>query len=45
MNRPRDNLLLIEDHIDIAEMLTGYLEGRGFAVDYAADGLVGLHLA
>jgi len=45
MTRPRDNLLLIEDHSDIAEMLTSYFEGRGFAVDYAADGLVGLHLA
>jgi DNA-binding response OmpR family regulator len=45
MSRPRDNLLLVEDHVDIAEMLTSYFEGRGFAVDYAADGLVGLHLA
>ena len=45
MPKPRDNLLLIEDHADIAEMLTHYFEGRGFAVDYAADGLVGLHLA
>ena len=39
------NLLIVEDHADIAEMLTSYLEGRGFAVDYAADGLTGLHLA
>ena len=45
MPKPRDNLLLIEDHADIAEMLTHYFEARGFAVDYAADGLVGLHLA
>jgi DNA-binding response OmpR family regulator len=38
-------VLLIEDHKDIAEMVTAYLENRGFAVDYAADGITGLHLA
>ncbi|MBT8127785.1 MAG: response regulator transcription factor [Gammaproteobacteria bacterium] len=39
------SLLLIEDHNDIAEMVTAYLEGRGYDVDYAADGVTGLHLA
>jgi DNA-binding response OmpR family regulator len=39
------SLLLVEDHTDIAEMLCTYFEGRGFSVDYAADGLTGLHLA
>ena len=43
--RHQDNLLIIEDHRDIAAMVTSYLEGRGFAVDYAADGLTGMHLA
>jgi DNA-binding response OmpR family regulator len=38
-------LLLIEDHRDIAESIVDYLEPRGFAVDYAADGVTGLHLA
>jgi DNA-binding response OmpR family regulator len=38
-------LLLIEDHKDIAEMVIAYLEGRGFEVDYAGDGVTGLHLA
>jgi len=38
-------LLLIEDHTDIAEMVVAYLENRGFDVDYAADGVTGLHLA
>ena len=38
-------ILLVEDHNDIAEMVTAYLEGRGFDVDYAADGITGLHLA
>lgn len=38
-------VLLIEDHRDIAELLTDYLEGQGMVVDYAADGVTGLHLA
>lgn len=38
-------ILLVEDHNDIAEMVTAYLENRGFDVDYAADGITGLHLA
>lgn len=43
MTAPR--VLLIEDHRDLAELLTDYLEGQGVAVDYAADGVTGLHLA
>ena len=39
------SILLIEDHSDIAEMVIAYLENRGFTVDYAADGVTGLHLA
>ncbi|MDH3639332.1 MAG: response regulator transcription factor [Gammaproteobacteria bacterium] len=38
-------LLLIEDHQDIAEMVYDYLEERGYTMDYAADGITGLHLA
>ncbi len=38
-------VLLVEDHHDIAEMVTAYLERRGFNIDYAADGITGLHLA
>ena len=38
-------ILLVEDHKDIAEMVTAYFENRGFLVDYAADGVTGLHLA
>jgi DNA-binding response OmpR family regulator len=38
-------VLLIEDHTDISEMVGAYLEGRGFIVDYATDGITGLHLA
>jgi DNA-binding response OmpR family regulator len=43
--KQESSLLIVEDHADISEMLTSYFEGRGFAVDYAADGLTGLHLA
>jgi len=39
------HLLLVEDNSDIAEMLCSYFEARGFTVDYAGDGLTGLHLA
>lgn len=39
------SILLIEDHHDIAEMVAAYLERRGYSVDYAADGITGLHLA
>ena len=38
-------VLLVEDHQDIAEMVFAYLERRGYEMDYAADGLTGLHLA
>ena len=39
------SILLIEDHKDIAEMVYAWLEGRGYLLDYAADGITGLHLA
>jgi DNA-binding response OmpR family regulator len=39
------SVLLIEDHRDIAEMVGAYLESRGYQLDYAADGVTGLHLA
>jgi DNA-binding response OmpR family regulator len=39
------SLLLVEDHQDIAEMVYGFLERRGYSVDYAGDGITGLHLA
>lgn len=44
-DRQPASLLLIEDHRDIAESIVDYLEPRGFAVDYAPDGVSGLHLA
>lgn len=44
-SEPSNAILLIEDHTDIAEMVMTYLENRGFELDYAADGVTGLHLA
>lgn len=38
-------ILLIEDHQDLAANVGEYLESRGHVVDYAANGLAGLHLA
>lgn len=38
-------ILLIEDNHDIAAMVGDYLEHAGFDVDFAADGITGLHLA
>ncbi len=42
---PSLSVLLVEDHKDIAEMVIAYLEKNGFELDYAADGVTGLHLA
>ena len=42
---PNASILLIEDHRDIAEMVGDFLASRGYTVDYAADGVTGLHLA
>ena len=38
-------ILLVEDNHDIAEMVGDHLEQQGYEVDYAADGVTGLHLA
>lgn len=38
-------LLVIEDNPDLAANIGEYLQGRGDTVDYAADGLTGLHLS
>ena len=38
-------ILVIEDNSDIAANLGDYLEDRGHIVDFAADGVTGLHLA
>ena len=38
-------VLLIEDHRDIADMVGSYLEAKGYRMDFAGDGVTGLHLA
>ena len=38
-------ILLVEDHHDIAAMVGDHLEAEGYEVDYAADGITGMHLA
>ena len=47
MSEARQNatILLVEDHRDIAEMIYDFLEGCGYAVDYAADGNNALQMA
>ena len=46
IDEPRQpHILLVDDHRDIAGAIIDFLEHRGFAVDYAADGVTGLHLA
>ena len=44
MSRSLD-ILLAEDHAELAETTGAYLEACGHRVDYAADGLVAVHLA
>jgi len=39
------NILLIEDHRDLAETVGDFLHSMGAVVDFAADGMTGLHLA
>ncbi|MBT8047724.1 MAG: response regulator transcription factor [Xanthomonadales bacterium] len=38
-------ILLVEDNHDIAAMIGDHLEHSGYDVDFAADGITGLHLA
>jgi DNA-binding response OmpR family regulator len=41
----KGSLLLVEDNKDLAETVGDFLESKGFLVDYAADGLLAMHLA
>jgi len=44
LDENKGTLLLVEDNKDIAEMVGAYLERKGYTVDFAGDGLSGLHL-
>lgn len=39
------NILLVEDHTALAQTIADHLELAGFTIDFAADGITGLHLA
>lgn len=41
----KHQILLVEDHADLAETVIDFLTSMGWEVDYAADGITGLHLA
>ena len=43
--KPGFRILIVEDHVDIAENIADYLESRGHILDFAMDGISGLHLA
>ena len=38
-------ILLVEDNRGISEMVGEFLERRGYGLDYASDGITGLHMA
>ncbi len=38
-------VLIVEDHADLAENIGDYLEASGHTVDFAGNGVTGLHLA
>lgn len=44
-NEPLYSILLIEDDLKLAELITSYLSQHGFAVTHAKDGQKGLELA
>ena len=41
---PSRSVLLVEDHQELAATVGAYLEGSGFIVDFACDGLTAMHL-
>jgi DNA-binding response OmpR family regulator len=42
---PSLRILIVEDNVDIAENIADYLEVQGHVLDFAMDGIGGLHLA
>ena len=42
---PSLRILIVEDNLDIAENIADYLEVQGHVLDFAMDGIGGLHLA
>lgn len=44
-NESKGLVLLVEDNRGIAEMVGDYLEEQGYGLDFASDGVTGLHLS
>lgn len=44
-SRSAPRVLLVEDHLALAQTVCLFLENAGFVIDYAAEGATGLHLA
>ena len=44
-DHPPLRILIVEDNVDIAENIGDYLEQQGHVLDFAMDGIGGLHLA
>ncbi len=42
---PSLRILIVEDNIDLAENIGDFLQGQGHRVDFAMDGISGLHLS
>ena len=45
MNKPRLNILLIEDNIALAKQICRFMEGLNWRVDYSEKGTSGITLA
>jgi len=45
INTPSLRILIVEDNTDIAENIADFLEAQGHVLDFAMDGIGGLHLA
>ncbi|MAM87032.1 MAG: DNA-binding response regulator [unclassified Hahellaceae] len=44
-SRAAPRVLLVEDHLALAQTVCLFLENAGFVIDYSAEGATGLHLA
>jgi DNA-binding response OmpR family regulator len=44
MSTTNKTILLVEDHAELAATVGEFLEGQGYSVDFAADGLTAMHL-
>jgi len=45
VQKSNGTILIVEDNRDLAENIGAFMEGHGYSVDFAGDGLTALHLA